>query len=177
MFKLRFSSQKITDEDCIYIKRASNFAIEQLDLKQLMKENSIVCDITDDIEENSLGLCVDNGFSRGRRKIEIQISSKTIKNYKSTKSRLKQTVKTIFHELAHTRQYLRGDLVHHDDGSYSYKERHYSVDLKDDVSSFTSYYTNPAEIEAYGVETCLYDLFEFVLKKENQLQNGKEKAL
>lgn len=60
-------------------------------------------------------------------------------------------IKSIAHELAHVKQYVNRQLKDHHKGIYWHKD----IFKYDDIG----YWMMPHEIEAYGLEKCLYELY------------------
>jgi len=77
-----------------------------------------------------------------------------------------KVIETIFHEMTHVMQELRGDIVRQPDGSEVYKGVHYSVD-KLNKPSYKEYRSFPWEVEARQVSAEM-------LKKWHQTRGIKQ---
>ena len=107
-----------------------------------------------------LGL-VDRGVCIAKFKTSFELTpSNTIKSIRAVDkfiidivpSSFTKVIETIFHEMTHVVQELRGDFVRNDDGSEIYKGVHYSVD-KLTKPTYKEYRQFPWEIEAREVAT------------------------
>ena len=104
-----------------------------------------------------------DGVKNGKRHFTVTIDKKTLtRNAKNPLKRLKNALGCIGHELVHVKQYLNNECFDYKDGSYRYKKNVY----RHPEASDEDYWASPIEIEAYGYETALYQLYVAKMKKE-----------
>lgn len=87
---------------------------------------------------------------------EIVINARDInRRAKKAKTRMKNVFMDLAHELVHVKQYLKGEMRDYSDGSVKFMGKKYSSFEMDDQL----YFDFPGEIEAYGREVGLYEMF------------------
>lgn len=87
---------------------------------------------------------------------EIVINAQEMnKKAKKIRIRLKNIFMDLAHELVHVKQYLNGEMKDYSDGSVRFMGKKYSSFEMDDQL----YFDFPGEIEAYGREVGLYEMF------------------
>lgn len=111
---------------------------DKLDLSSILETGSI--------RDISRGCCVTQ-FRQYGSKIIVERFILSI-----TPGNFTKVIETIFHEMTHVMQELRGDIVREYDGSEVYKGVHYSVD-KLTKPTYKEYRQFPWEIEAREVAT------------------------
>lgn len=89
-------------------------------------------------------------------KFEIVINAREInRRAKKTRIKMKNVFMDLAHELVHVKQYLTGQMRDYSDGSVKFMGKKYSSpEMSDEL-----YFDFPGEIEAYGREIGLYELF------------------
>jgi hypothetical protein len=97
------------------------------------------------------------GFVNNKRIFNVYLNAKHYKkNAKKQKTRCKNLMLDLAHELVHVKQYLNNELFDYVAGGVRYKGTYF------DASKLTSdeeYYDSPWEIEAYGREHGLVEMF------------------
>lgn len=89
-------------------------------------------------------------------RFEIVINAREInRRAKKTRIKMKNVFMDLAHELVHVKQYLTGQMRDYSDGSVKFMGKKYSsLEISDEL-----YFDFPGEIEAYGREIGLYELF------------------
>jgi hypothetical protein len=87
----------------------------------------------------------------------ITLNTRTIKRrLKDPLLRVKDALISIGHELVHVKQYVNGESRDYANGDVWWKGKRYPKECRDDISL---YYFSEWEIEAYGLELGLFEVF------------------
>lgn len=146
--------QAFSEDEWSKIHDAFEFFVQEFDLDkydipvyikfpQKLDLSSTVADVGQDI---SRGCCITQ-FRQFAHKVVVERFVLSIAQGNFTK-----VIETIFHEMTHVMQELRGDIVRRYDGSEMYKGVHYSVD-KLTNPTYKEYRAFPWEVEAREVAT------------------------
>lgn len=77
-------------------------------------------------------------------------------------------VRTIIHECCHIKQIALGELDYPTLSCAVYKKKEYELESEKFWNTAHEYWKYPWEVEAYGIETCYYELYKHHVK-ENKL--------
>ena len=93
----------------------------------------------------------------GAKKFTVILNVSAMRKSKNIKTRLKNLMIDLGHELVHVKQYLNGEMRDYVDGSYKFLGNKY--DPIPDGEFSDEYFDSPSEIEAYGREQGLCIMF------------------
>ena len=116
--------------------------------------------------KNFKAWCVYGGYDANKtKKFTVVLNANKIRKGKKTTTRLKGLLLDLAHEMVHVKQYLNNELKIYIDGSYKFLGKRYAANTDDDFDMY--YYNSPEEIEAYGRENGLYQIFCNKIREES----------
>jgi hypothetical protein len=143
------------------MKSAVKFAVEKYITKSVRKRIYVTVKFIENFTdfENCAGECGYLGMVNGKRKFYINVVLNEDTRYPDMPSlKYKETLRTLFHELVHLKQYVNNELFDYANGSVRYRGDIYNSDH--------DYWESPWEIEAMGRSEGLYYQFVDPQKKE-----------
>jgi hypothetical protein len=153
--------KKLKDSDIKLLREFAKFALSKFVSDTVLRESRITIKFVrhrdlrgqDRIEIKRYKAWMHHN---GGKNFVITVSDKMIAGYALTQlTRLKQAIHCVGHELVHVKQYLKGEIKDYANGDAGYKGQRYK-----DWENDENYYFSGWEIEAYGLEEGLYQLFK-----------------
>lgn len=161
MINYRFKTSKLTDEDKKYFKEACRFGVKQLKLYRNKNYKITIRviekkEIKDTDKKKLLAFTDDMGIIDGIRNIDVVIYDQYVNKYTNPRSKLSKIIKCLFHELTHAKQMVKNQLHFYSDNTYKFNGK---IHKSNHDNPSKAYFSSPFEVEAFGMEVCLYSLF------------------
>lgn len=156
---LKFSGEKLSKEEMLYLKLAARFTLDKYITKSKQRKIDVDVILIKDKKATWGGECCYLGVEQDRKKFEIRIQKSLVKKAKKIDTRMKDIVATLIHELIHVKQYTNNQLFDYVNGSVRYEGKIYK-----DTDNFIEYWDSPWEVEAYGRSVGTYEQFRRILK-------------
>lgn len=171
---VRVTSRHLNKHDIALLRRFAHFVLDKFVRQSTLSKTNIHIKIMSKAEisaseeypemEKSIALCSYEDTQNGKKKFTIVLVSSRLNNRaKKPWLRNKTLMRDLAHELVHVKQYLNNELFGYVSGDVRYKGEIFTTTHMNDEEN---YYDAPWEIEAYGREQGLYNLFVKILKEE-----------
>ena len=173
---VRVTSRHLNNHDIALLRRFTNFVLNKFVRKSTLDKTFVHIKIMSKEElanseeypemHKSIALCSYEDIKNGKRKFTVILVSSRLNNRaKKSWLRNKTLMRDLAHELVHVKQYLNGEMFGFVSGDIRYKGEIFTAQHMNDEEN---YYNTPWEIEAYGREQGLYNLFVKILKEEEK---------
>ena len=178
---IRITSDYLRKSDIALLKRYCNFVMlrmlrpgvlrkANINIRILKDEDLDHKDDTLDLKEYGAWVTYDGVFE-GKKRFNMVLNARRInRRAKKPIPRLKALMMDSAHELVHVKQYLANELFDYVDGKARYKGELFPLGHSDNEEA---YYDSPWEIEAYGREYGMYQLFKKKLQQEQKAKSKK----
>lgn len=173
---VRVTSSHLNKHDIAILRRFTHFVLNKFVRKSTLDKATINIKVitkdearsSDDFPEmhKSIAICSYDGNKSGRKRFTVILTASQV-NQRAKKpwGRLRNIMRDLAHELIHVKQYLNGEMFGYVSGDVRYRGEIFSAQ---DICDEENYYNTPWEIEAYGREHGLCNLFVKILKEEEK---------
>lgn len=173
---VRFTGSHLNNNDIALLRRFTYFVLNKFVRKSVIDKTNINIKILSkaDLEASgaypemrkSIALCSYEDVKNGKRTFSLILTaSRQNSRAKKPWLRNKALLRDLAHELVHVKQYLNNEMFGYVSGDIRYKGEIFTAQHMSDEEN---YYNTPWEIEAYGREQGLYNLFVKILKEEEK---------
>lgn len=171
---IRVYSESLSKEERQFLQVASHWCLDKFVAKDVKDAATVSIHIRHIPTKYGIDYSgyVVHQVHNGKQYFKIEISDSLI-NVRSRKNfnKLKKILSSLFHELVHVKQYLNKELYDYADGDVKFcgqryphvQNEHGLVPAEYDES----YYNSPWEVEAYGRQDGLVNLFKKVITVED----------
>ena len=156
---MRVSVNGVSNDDAMILIHATEAYAKML-MPRMVAHIAVCIDVKDRFEFNGECSWVESG-TRFPRVFVI-----TLKNM-----RLREVLRTLAHEMVHVKQYARGELRDGHCGTTQWKDDYFPVK---GGSHGKGYWFSPWEVEAYGMEVGMFELYgDEIMEKGGRFENKK----
>ena len=149
---IRIDKDNLDKSDLKCFRKAAKFAMDKFLTKSQQNKMTIFIDFNSDNHLNNKwqGECSYIGYENGRKRFNVTLRNTIDNRAKNTILRRANTLRTLFHEMTHVKQYMCGELFDYANGNV--KHQGYVYENFD-------YWDCPWEIEAYGMSETMFHQF------------------
>jgi hypothetical protein len=169
------TTEYLSKKDISFLKKYARFVLNRFVRKSIQSNSRINIkvlspdDLNNEVDIEDLkryrAWCTYDNVSEGKKYFSVILNIKQInKHAKSPQIRLKKMMIDLGHELVHVKQYLNNEIFDYKSGDIRYKGSYFDSSYSENEEL---YYDSPWEIEAYGREQGLYQMFCTKLKEES----------